>query len=156
MLFDGGLFGPDQPCFGCSPTHPNGLRLRFSREGDEVVTRFTPGPLHQGPPTVMHGGLVTTLVDELAGWTLILLREKFGFTGELTVKLLKPIRVGTEVEGRGRIARETHRVVRIAATLRQAGAVAVESSLAFAVLDRGGAEKMLGGPLPEAWLKYCR
>jgi acyl-coenzyme A thioesterase PaaI-like protein len=120
-MIDGGIFGSDQPCFGCSPTHPNGLRLSFEREGDEVVTRFSPGPLHQGPPTIMHGGLVTTLVDELAGWTLNLLRENFGFTGELTGKLLRPVPVGLEVEGRGRIERETHRVIRTAVTLRQAG-----------------------------------
>lgn len=155
-MIDGGIFGEEQPCFGCSPTHPSGLRLQFEREGDEVVTRFMPGPQHQGPPTIMHGGLVTTLVDELAGWVLILLREKFGFTGELSVKLLRPVRIGVEVEGRGRIARETHRVIRTAVTLRQEGIVVVESQLAFAVLDRGAAEKMLGGPLPEAWQRYCR
>jgi uncharacterized protein (TIGR00369 family) len=153
---DGSLFGPDQPCFGCSPTHPSGLRLAFEREGDDVVTRFTPGERHQGPPGIMHGGLVTVLADELAAWVLVLLREKFGFTAELKARLLRPVRLGREVEGRARILRETHRVVRIAVELRQEGALAYAAEATFALLDRGGAEKLLERPLPEAWQRYCR
>ncbi|MFT3767835.1 MAG: hypothetical protein QM820_20485 [Minicystis sp.] len=60
------LFGSGQPCFGCSPEHPIGLRLAFTRRDDEVVTTFVPGEQYQGPPGLMHGGLVTTLADE--GW----------------------------------------------------------------------------------------
>jgi uncharacterized protein (TIGR00369 family) len=153
---DGSMFGPDQPCFGCSPTHPHGLHLAFEREGDDVVTRFTPTDLQQGPPGIMHGGLVTVLADELAAWVLVLLREKFGFTAELNAKLLRPVRVGREVEGRARILRETHRVVRIAVELFQDGAKAYTAEATFALLDRGGAEKLLERSLPPAWQRYCR
>jgi acyl-coenzyme A thioesterase PaaI-like protein len=104
----------------------------------------------------MHGGLVTTVADEIAGWTLVLLREKFGFTAEINARLLRPVRIGSEIEGRGRIARDGRRVVRIAVELTQAGVLAFTSELAFVLLDRGGAEKILGAPLPEAWLRYCR
>jgi hypothetical protein len=43
-LHDGHLFGAGQPCFGCSPDHPTGFRLTFTRESDEMITRFTLGP----------------------------------------------------------------------------------------------------------------
>lgn len=155
-LLDGSLFSPDQPCFGCGPANPHGLKLRFFRDGDAAVTRFTPGPLHQGPPGIMHGGLVTTVADELAGWTLILLRDKFGFTAEINAKLKRPIRIGAEVEGRGRIARDGRRIVRLACELSQGGTVAFTSELAFVLLDRGGAEQLLQQPLPDAWRHYCR
>ena len=61
-------------CFGCSPTHPTGFRLEFDKEGDVVTTRFVPKTEHQGPPGILHGGLVTTLADELAAWTIIATR----------------------------------------------------------------------------------
>jgi acyl-coenzyme A thioesterase PaaI-like protein len=154
--FDGSLFGDEPPCFGCSPRNPHGLRLSFWREGDTARTRFTPDRLQQGPPGIMHGGLVTTVADELAGWTLVLLREKFGFTAEIHARLVGPVRIGAEVEGRGRIVRDGRRVVRIAVELEQAGAVAFESELAFVLLDRGGAEKLLGAPIPEGWRRWCR
>ena len=62
---DGHLFGEDQACFGCGPKHPFGFHLKFEREGDQILTRFLPGPQYQGPPGIMHGGLVMTLADEV-------------------------------------------------------------------------------------------
>jgi acyl-coenzyme A thioesterase PaaI-like protein len=153
---DPDLFGRDQPCFGCSPTHPIGFRLRFSREGDEVVTRFTPGADHQGPPGLMHGGLVATLADELAAWTLVGLLEKFGFTATFSGKLLRPVRIGMEVEGRGRIDRRTTRTVHVAVWLAQGEARVFSGDFVFALLDHGAAEKLLGRPLPDAWRRFSR
>ncbi|MBM4357286.1 MAG: hypothetical protein FJ096_04175 [Deltaproteobacteria bacterium] len=74
MRLDPHTFGREQPCFGCAPDHPTGFHLEFEREGDAVRTRFVPSPHHQGPPGILHGGLVTTLADELAAWTIVALK----------------------------------------------------------------------------------
>ena len=66
IQLDPALFGADSACFGCSPTHPIGFHLRFEKEDDVVRTRFVPHQQLQGPPGIMHGGLVTTLGDEIA------------------------------------------------------------------------------------------
>src|SRR5438045_314133 len=94
---DGHLFGEGQPCFGCGPSHPVGFRLRFEREGTAVTTRFVPDDRYQGPPGIMHGGLVLTLADEIAAWAVIGVLGKFGFTGQVEAKLRAPVRVGEEV-----------------------------------------------------------
>src|ERR1035437_4604721 len=99
MDLDPNAFGPGQPCFGCSPDHPIGFRLRFAREGDEVRTTFVPTVQYQGPPGIMHGGLVMTLADEIGAWTIIGLLEKFGFTAQVSGKLRKPVRIGRELIG---------------------------------------------------------
>jgi acyl-coenzyme A thioesterase PaaI-like protein len=151
------LFGADQPCFGCSPSHPIGFHLRFVREPDDTVsTTFMPGENHQGPPGLMHGGLVMFLADEVAAWTLIGLRDRFGFTGAFEGRLKAPVRIGVEVFGRGRIKSESPRIVRIEVTLSQSGAEVFSGELTFAVLDVAAAEKLLGMPLPEAWKKFAR
>jgi len=155
-LHDGSLFGPDQPCFGCAPDHPAGFRLKFAREGDAVVTRFTPSERYQGPPTIMHGGLVATLADEIAAWAIILLLEKFGFTAQMQGKLHRPIRVGEQIVGRGVIATPGSRVVGVEVELTQGDERAYSGELKFVLLDRAGAERMLGGPLPEAWERFAR
>jgi hypothetical protein len=118
---DPAIFGPDSPCFGCSPDHPVGFRLRFRHEGGDVTTTLVPSDRLQGPPGVMHGGLVMTLADEIAAWTVIGLRERFGFTAAVQGKLHRPVRIG-----------------------------------AFVVLDEQGAERLLGGPLPDAWKRFAR
>jgi acyl-coenzyme A thioesterase PaaI-like protein len=149
-------FGEGQPCFGCAPGHPIGFRLRFAVDGDEVVTRFTPGERYQGPPGIMHGGLVGTLADEIGAWTVLGLRERFGFTASMEMKLRRPVRIGVEVEGRGRISRASSRVAHVEVRLTQAGVECLTATLAFAILDRSGAESLLGRSLPDAWLRYCR
>jgi acyl-coenzyme A thioesterase PaaI-like protein len=104
----------------------------------------------------MHGGLVTTVADELAAWTIVLMRDKFGFTAEIQAKLHRPLRTGVPAEGRGRIVRESRRVVRVGVALTQAGARVFEGELAFVLLDRGGAQQLLGGEISEVWQRYCR
>lgn len=149
-------FGPGQPCFGCAQDHPFGFRLRFSREGDEVATTFTPDDRYQGPPGIMHGGLVTTLADEVAAWAVIGVLEKFGFTAQLSGRLHKPVRIGVPIEGRAKIAKSTPRLVVSNVRLIQNGEDAFSGDFSFVLMDQFSAEKLLGGPLPEAWKKFCR
>jgi acyl-coenzyme A thioesterase PaaI-like protein len=149
-------FGAESPCFGCSPSHRTGFHLRFTRQGEIVTTRFVPAGEHQGPPGLMHGGLVTTLADELAAWTIVALRGQLGFTAAMEARFSKPLRIGREVLGTGRIVGGGGRVVKVAVTLAQDGADAFGGSFTFAVLDRSGAERVLGIELPETWRKFCR
>jgi acyl-coenzyme A thioesterase PaaI-like protein len=149
-------FGEGQPCFGCAPDHPIGFRLRFAVDGDEVVTRFTPGERYQGPPGIMHGGLVSTLADEVGAWTVLGLLDRFGFTASLQMKLTRPVRIGVELEGRGRVARASSRVAHVNVRLVQSDVECVAATLAFAIMDRAGAEALLGQSLPDAWRRFCR
>jgi len=152
----GELFGAANRCFACGPRHPFGFHLRFRVEGEEVVTEFVPQETHEGVPTMMHGGLVTTVADEIGGWVLIALREKFGFTGTMKSRFPRPVRIGRPVQGRGRILRDGSRAVHVEVRLLQDGAECFSSVMTFIILDEHGAEKMVGGPLPESWRKFFR
>ncbi len=152
---DGRLFGDDQPCFGCGPNHPTGFRLRFERDGDEVVTRFVPRERDQSAPNVMHGGLLFTLADELAGWAVIAATGKFGFTVRFSGKLSRPVRPGLECEGRARVTKKSARLAEVDARVSQAGELAFAGSFTFAVLDEAAAEKLMGRPLPEGWKRFA-
>ncbi|MCU0695456.1 MAG: PaaI family thioesterase [Myxococcaceae bacterium] len=153
---DGRLFGDGQPCFGCSPTHPHGFHLAYRREGDEVVTTFLPGALHQGPVGIMHGGLVSTLADESAAWAVIAATGKFGFTTSFTAKLHQAVRIGVEVEARAKVTSASSRIVKSTVVIRQAGRDCFTGDFVFVLLDKAGAEKLMGGPIPAAWERFCR
>ncbi len=163
-VLDGHLFGEGQPCFGCSPDHPFGFRLKFEREdgdpsdarGPRILTRFTPDERYQGPPGIMHGGLVSTLADEVAAWALIGLEHKFGFTIAFDAKLRKAIRVGVPLVGRSFILEDRRRLYDVGVEIEQEGEVGYAGTLRFAVFDKHGAEKMLGRPLAPAWERFCR
>ncbi len=149
-------FGAEQPCFGCAPEHPIGFRLEPYLEGEEVCVDFTPGERFQGPPGLMHGGLVMTLADELGAWVVLGLKQRFGFTAAVEARLLQPVRIGVPVHGRGRLVADTHRIVKMTITLAQEGADAFRGTFTFALLDQAAAEKLLGGPLPETWVRFAR
>ena len=53
-------FPNDGGCFGCSPTHPSGLNLRFRRRGVRVLSRYTIADRFHGAPGIAHGGIVAT------------------------------------------------------------------------------------------------
>lgn len=65
MLFDN---PPDHPCFGCGPGHPRGLRLAFSREGEEVATAHVPREGDVGWPGRFHTGLHFSVLFEASSW----------------------------------------------------------------------------------------
>lgn len=153
---DGSLFGPGQPCFGCSPDHPAGFHLKFEADGEGVLTRLTPEQHHQGPLGLMHGGLVSTLADETAAWAVLAATGKFGFTTHFEARLSKGVRVGVEVQAKAWLTKKSSRVVKAAVEIRQEGEVCFTGDFTFVLLDRSGAEKLMGGAIPEAWARYCR
>jgi len=51
-------------CFGCGNKNPIGLKLKFSRDGKGVRTEYTPDKLHQGWADIIHGGIITSALDE--------------------------------------------------------------------------------------------
>ena len=104
----------------------------------------------------MHGGLVSTLADEIAAWAIIGLLGKFGFTAQMSCKFTRPVRIGIPVEGRARITRETSRIVQVEARIRQNDQDAFTGDFTFVLLDRAAAEKILGRTLPENWAKFAR
>lgn len=153
---DPSQFGQDELCFGCGPKHPIGFHLRCERDSEGVVTRFIPGQQYQGPPGIMHGGLVSTLADEIAAWAILSGAGKFGFTASFQARFHKPVRIGVEVVGKGRIVKQTSRVVYVECDLLQNDVLCFKGEFSFVVLDKQGAQKMLDGPLPKSWERFCR
>lgn len=144
-------FGTEQRCFGCGPNNPVGMRLRFVRDGDAVVTRFTPPEGWEGPPGVFHGGLQSTLADEVAGWALVGLLGRMGFTTSLNIRFLRPVRIGLEVEARASIGAHNGNIVALDVTLRQSGRTTAMGTVTFMLPDVDKAGTYLGSPLPKEW-----
>ncbi|MCR5979815.1 PaaI family thioesterase [Gordonia jinghuaiqii] len=80
---------------------------------DGVRADFTLGAAYEGPPGNVHGGVCAMILDHLLGNAASY--ESACFTGTITVKYLRPTRLGaltaqawvTEQSGRKRIARGT-------------------------------------------------
>ena len=145
VMLDPNTFGPDQQCFGCGPKNDIGLKLRFERVGDRVVSRFTLGKGYDGPPGML---------DEIAGWTLAGLRERVGLTSSMSLRYLRAMRLGEELIAEGKIVAEEDGVTTIKATLSQAGKVGCVAKISYAMPNSEKMQQVLQGPLPEGWDRF--
>lgn len=108
----------DHHCFGCGRLNPYGLRLRFFRTAAGVLAPFTPEQRHEGYTGVVHGGIVTTVLDEVMAWALYA-EGIWAVTGELRVRFRRPVPVGEETEASGRLERDRGRVLDVAGEVRR-------------------------------------
>ncbi|MDB6016505.1 MAG: thioesterase superfamily protein [Pedosphaera sp.] len=84
-------------CFVCGESNPLGLKLRFETDGCIVRARFVPRPEHIGFQQTVHGGISSTLLDEIMVWACAVQTRRFAYCAELNVRFLSPARPGEEV-----------------------------------------------------------
>jgi len=87
---------PGYQCFGCSPSNEQGLRLTFTRNGAGIETRLLLGRAFESYPGVVHGGIATTVCDEIMGNLLVLRVGATVFTTTLRTRYLAPLKIGVE------------------------------------------------------------
>ena len=111
----------DHGCFGCGDLNPHGLHLRFEPLGnDGVRADFAPQPVHEGFAGVVHGGIVTALLDEAMAWSTYRC-QAWSVTAQISVRFRRPVEVGVPVRVVGRVVAnrgrrlDTHGEVRRAA-----------------------------------------
>ncbi len=90
-------------CFACGTANPIGLNLQFYLSGQELCSDITLGKNHEGWENLAHGGILSTLLDEVMSWTIIVFERVFFVTRKMEVKYLKPVTIGTAVTIKGRL-----------------------------------------------------
>lgn len=83
----------DYNCFGCSPHNGLGLQLEFWDAGEYLATYWDPGSWSVGYRNILHGGIQATLIDEIAGWVVLVRCKTAGVTTEMNIKYLKPVSI---------------------------------------------------------------
>lgn len=80
-------------CFVCGRQNPVGLKLHFheDEEAQEVRADFHIPDEYQGYPGVVHGGIVSTILDEVSGRAVMLQAgEGLLATLRMTVRFRRP------------------------------------------------------------------
>lgn len=81
----------DQTCFGCGARNPHGLHMQFSTDGERVYTFMKVSGTMTGWDKTVHGGILTTILDEIMGWSVIYLLKKIGMTQSMTIDFRKAV-----------------------------------------------------------------
>jgi acyl-coenzyme A thioesterase PaaI-like protein len=106
-------------CFGCSPEHPSGLRVRCFKREDEVVAPLIIAARYEGPPGAAHGGIVAAYLDEVLGGAVIAFVGRPGLTGALTVRYRKPVPTESPLLCRARGVKDHGRYVDVEGAIEQ-------------------------------------
>jgi uncharacterized protein (TIGR00369 family) len=100
-------------CFVCGKNNPGGLQLSFEidKERQTLKTTFVASPTFQGWDGIVHGGIISTLLDE----AMAKLVYELGYqsvTASLEIKFKKPAPILEPLLVYGEITEVNRRLVR--------------------------------------------
>jgi uncharacterized protein (TIGR00369 family) len=96
-------------CFGCGPANPNGLHLDFYiAEDRSVVCMPVVAGTFEGPPGLLHGGIIATLLDEAMSKS-VRVRGLTAMTRHMEIEYLRPVPSASEIKVVGKLIRSEGR-----------------------------------------------
>ena len=110
----------NQRCFVCGRDNPAGLGVDFEidRERRSISAKFTPSDIYQGYEGIVHGGILSTLLDEAMAKLTVSLGIP-AVTAEMTVTFKAPAAPGEELFVSGRLTHETRRLIQAEAKIER-------------------------------------
>jgi len=104
-------------CFVCSKSNNHGLGLRFWHSEKGSFTRCSIPDHLCGLDGIVHGGIISLLLDEVALWTIIGQLGKMGVTREISVRFFKPVPTNSELLVEGQIIEEDNKNISLHSTI---------------------------------------
>ena len=135
---------PKYNCFGCAPNNPFGLHMEFYEDGDYIVSYWQPERNYQGWVDTMHGGVLSTLIDETCGWVVTRKMQTSGFTTSLNVKFRKAVSTNEpRLTIRANIVKQMRNILFIhAEILNSEGELCVEGETTYFLMNQEKAREM--------------
>jgi len=108
----------DGYCFACGKKNSSGLKLDFRTEDGKAVAEFIPSKIHQGFKDIVHGGIITTVLDE-AMVKVALSRGIKVLTAEIAVRFRSTLSVGDSSIVEAEVVKMGSRLIETAAWIRR-------------------------------------
>ena len=99
-------------CLVCGLKNPFGLHTSFFElDNNELLAIFKPRGEHQSYPGRLHGGIISTILDETIGRAIMIQSEGdiWGVTVDLQIRFKKPVPLDEELRVIGRIIKDSSR-----------------------------------------------
>jgi len=113
----------DRYCFVCGTHNDIGLHADITTGQDNTAyTKLVIPKNFQGWQDIVHGGIISTLLDEVSIYACRNISQK-GVTAEITVKFKKPVPTETEIELRSKVVEIKRRLLLVEAELLVGGIV---------------------------------
>lgn len=90
-------------CFGCGPNNPHGLKMQFYGYADSVQSMLVIPSHLSGWENLTHGGVISTILDEIMSWSAIYLLGRIILTQSMNVEYLHPVYTGKTILAKGKL-----------------------------------------------------
>jgi uncharacterized protein (TIGR00369 family) len=139
-------------CFVCGNNNVIGLKRRFyvdmSPTGevkrDEVMTDIIFTKEYIGFEGVVHGGVITALIDESMWWAATVKTKHMYVTADLNISFLRPVKVGEELTFKGRFVRSVKKLaICEGEAVNGSGEAFLKAKGRFFVMDDSLREKLI-------------
>ena len=133
---------PARFCFGCGSENPRGLGMKFQQKEGRAVAEFTPPAHLQGYPGFVHGGSVTTMLDEAMGWATYG-QGLWAMTARMTTRFRRPVPLHEPLTISGWVVRDRGRFLQMRSEMRSAqGRLLADAEATFVRVGERQAEAM--------------
>jgi uncharacterized protein (TIGR00369 family) len=124
-------------CFACGQKNPIGLKLKFGWDGRVARAEFTPGELHQGWAGVIHGGIISCLLDEAMSYAALFSGAN-SLTATMQTRFRRPLEVDEPVTVTASLTKKTRKLVEAKAevSLKDGTLVADSTATMFVASQR--------------------
>ncbi len=97
--------GENINCFGCSLKNKSGLQMKFytTKKEDFVISWLKVPPHLCGWSNLVHGGIISAMLDEAMGWAGLIILKKMVVSKSITVDFMKPVLIDNEISVRGMV-----------------------------------------------------
>jgi acyl-coenzyme A thioesterase PaaI-like protein len=93
----------DHNCFGCSPSNPSGLQMKFFADGDKVFSNVMIPDHLCGWSNIAHGGVITTILDEIMSWAALHFLKRITMTKSMQIEFIKPVYIHRQLRAEGSV-----------------------------------------------------
>ena len=109
----------DHNCFACGGTNPIGMHLAIELGEGTATTTWVAGKDYVGWEEKVHGGILSTLLDEVMAWAPSSY-DSWAVTAEITIRYRASANPGEELTARGWVIERRRRIYRVKGEIRGA------------------------------------
>lgn len=82
-------------CFACGFENKHGLNMKFETNNEKLRCRIEVPSHLRGWSNLVHGGIISTMIDETMSWSVLHLLGKLFLTKSIKVNFKKPLIINT-------------------------------------------------------------
>jgi acyl-coenzyme A thioesterase PaaI-like protein len=91
----------DNNCFACGSDNPDGLQMRFFTDEKYLFSEVYLSGNKRGWEQLIHGGIISTILDEIMGWSAIYFTKQFILTKSIKVDYINSLVIDSTVKAVG-------------------------------------------------------